>query len=107
MRSKAARSATELSETAARAAQRTHINPTNETRKGMGSVATNAGFGREPQGMMVHSMSLRLSVLDQSPISHGMTVGDALRNTVDLARFVDGLGFTRYWLAEHHGTVML
>ena len=56
---------------------------------------------------MVHSMSLRLSVLDQSPISQGMTVGDALRNTVDLARLVDGLGFTRYWLAEHHGTVML
>ena len=26
----------------------------------------------------------------------------ALNNTLDLARFADGLGFTRYWLAEHH-----
>ena len=49
----------------------------------------------------------RLSVLDQSPISQGMTGGDALRNSVDLARFVDQLGFGRYWVAEHHGTAML
>jgi luciferase family oxidoreductase group 1 len=57
--------------------------------------------------MMVHSMALRLGVLDQSPISHGMSVGDALQNSIDLARFVDRLGFARYWVAEHHGTVML
>lgn len=57
--------------------------------------------------MMVPTMSLRLSVLDQSPISEGMTVGDALHNSVDLARLVDRLRFTRYWVAEHHGTVML
>src|SRR5262245_27761338 len=57
--------------------------------------------------MMVRTMTLRLSVLDQSPISRGMTVGDALRNTVDLARLADELGCTRYWVAEHHGTVML
>jgi luciferase family oxidoreductase group 1 len=53
------------------------------------------------------TMSLRLSVLDQSPISQGMTVGDALQNSIDLARFVDRQHFTRYWVAEHHGTVML
>jgi luciferase family oxidoreductase group 1 len=57
--------------------------------------------------MMVRSMSLRLSVLDQSPISQGMSVGDALRNSIDLARLVDARGFTRYWVAEHHATVML
>jgi luciferase family oxidoreductase group 1 len=57
--------------------------------------------------MMVPGMSLRLSVLDQSPISQGMSVGDALRNSIDLARFVDARGFNRYWVAEHHGTVML
>lgn len=56
---------------------------------------------------MVRSMSLRLSVLDQSPLSQGMSVGDALRNSIDLARSVDARGFTRYWVAEHHGTVML
>ena len=57
--------------------------------------------------MMVPTMAFRLSVLDQSPISQGMTVGDALHNSIDLARLVDRLRFTRYWVAEHHGTVML
>jgi len=51
--------------------------------------------------------TLRLSVLDQSPISQGSTAGDALRNSLDLARLADRLGYTRYWLAEHHGTPML
>src|SRR4051812_29139930 len=49
----------------------------------------------------------RLSVLDQSPISEGATGGDALRNTLDLARLADELGYHRYWLAEHHGGTML
>jgi luciferase family oxidoreductase group 1 len=50
---------------------------------------------------------LRLSVLDQSPISEGSTGVDALRNTLDLARLADALGYHRYWLAEHHGGPML
>jgi len=48
-----------------------------------------------------------LSILDQSPISEGSTGADALRNTLDLARLADQLGFARYWVAEHHGTPML
>jgi luciferase family oxidoreductase group 1 len=50
---------------------------------------------------------LRLSVLDQSPVSEGSTGAEALRNSVDLARLADGLGYHRYWLAEHHGGPML
>ena len=46
---------------------------------------------------------MRLSVLDQSPIPEGSTGADALANTLDLARLADGLGYHRYWLAEHHG----
>jgi luciferase family oxidoreductase group 1 len=46
---------------------------------------------------------VRLSVLDQSPIPEGSTGPDALANTLDLARLADGLGYHRYWLAEHHG----
>ena len=49
----------------------------------------------------------RLSVLDQSPVSEGMTGPQALANTIDLARLADELGFHRYWLAEHHGGTML
>lgn len=50
---------------------------------------------------------LVLSVLDQSPISEGMTGADALKNSVDLAQLCDALGFRRYWVAEHHATPML
>jgi luciferase family oxidoreductase group 1 len=49
------------------------------------------------------SPPLRLSVLDQSPISEGSTAANALRNTIDLARLADELGYHRYWVAEHHG----
>ena len=50
---------------------------------------------------------MRLSVLDQSPIPEGSTGADALRNTLDLARLADELGYHRYWVAEHHGGPML
>jgi luciferase family oxidoreductase group 1 len=50
---------------------------------------------------------LRLSILDQSPISEGSTGAQALRNTLDLARLADALGYHRYWVAEHHGGPML
>lgn len=44
------------------------------------------------------------SVLDLTPVPSGSTGADALRNTIDLARHADRLGFSRYWLAEHHNT---
>ena len=50
---------------------------------------------------------MKISVLDQSPISEGSTGADALRNTLELARLADTLGYERYWVAEHHGTPML
>jgi luciferase family oxidoreductase group 1 len=50
---------------------------------------------------------LRLSVLDQSPVPEGSTGSTALRNTIDLARLADDLGYHRYWVSEHHGGPML
>jgi len=50
---------------------------------------------------------LKISVLDQSPVSAGMTAGQALQNTIDLARRADELGFHRYWIAEHHAMDVL
>ena len=47
-------------------------------------------------------MTFDLSVLDLSPIVSGSSGAQALRNTLDLARLADRLGYTRYWLAEHH-----
>jgi luciferase family oxidoreductase group 1 len=43
-----------------------------------------------------------LSVLDLCPVPTGESTGEALRRSVDLAREVERLGFTRYWVAEHH-----
>ncbi|OIJ65343.1 LLM class flavin-dependent oxidoreductase [Streptomyces mangrovisoli] len=43
-----------------------------------------------------------LGVLDLVPISSGGTAGEALRNSVDLARQAERLGYARYWFAEHH-----
>ena len=42
------------------------------------------------------------SFLDLSPVPEGGSAADALANTRDLARTADGLGFHRFWLAEHH-----
>src|SRR6201991_479532 len=42
------------------------------------------------------------SVLDLSPVPRGSNPGESLRNSRDLARHAEALGFHRYWLAEHH-----
>ncbi len=52
-------------------------------------------------------MPTRLSVLDLSPVPSGFSSRDALLNTLDLARFTEELGYTRYWLAEHHNTSLI
>jgi luciferase family oxidoreductase group 1 len=43
-----------------------------------------------------------LSVLDLSPVTTATPGSAALRNSLDLATLADRLGYTRYWLAEHH-----
>lgn len=45
---------------------------------------------------------MRLSVLDLAPVASGSSVGDALRNSIDLVARVEAMGFHRYWVAEHH-----
>src|ERR1700734_4001482 len=44
-----------------------------------------------------------LGVLDLAPVPEGSTAGDALRATIALAQAAEELGFTRFWVAEHHG----
>ena len=60
-----------------------------------------------PEDPAAPAPPLRLSVLDQSPVSEGTTGAQALENTLDLARLADELGYHRYWVAEHHGTPTL
>ena len=46
-----------------------------------------------------------ISVLDLAPVVTGSSPAEALRNSLDLARHVDRLGYLRYWVAEHHNMV--
>ncbi|HYF09061.1 MAG TPA: LLM class flavin-dependent oxidoreductase [Acetobacteraceae bacterium] len=43
-----------------------------------------------------------LSVLDLSPVPEGSAAGQALRNSLDLAKHAEVLGYQRFWMAEHH-----
>ena len=45
---------------------------------------------------------VKLSVLDLAPVLSGSSARVALRNSIDLARHVERLGYCRYWVAEHH-----
>ena len=48
------------------------------------------------------SKGLAVSVLDLVGLRAGEPAGSAIARSVDLARHVEGLGYKRYWLAEHH-----
>jgi luciferase family oxidoreductase group 1 len=52
-------------------------------------------------------MSLQLSVLDQTPIRRGSNAIEALQESIELVQLADRLGYTRYWLSEHHNTLTL
>jgi len=47
---------------------------------------------------------MRLSILDQSTAAKGRPEADAIRETLDLARLCDTLGYHRYWVSEHHSS---
>jgi len=45
------------------------------------------------------------SVLDLAPVKKGGAIAESFQNTLDLARHAERLGYTRFWLAEHHNMV--
>lgn len=47
---------------------------------------------------------MNLGIVDQSPVPHGSDASAAVAATLELARLADRLGFSRYWVAEHHST---
>ncbi len=48
-------------------------------------------------------MNMRLSILDQAPVTSGHTSEHALTSAVELAQLGEALGYHRMWMAEHHG----
>src|SRR6202167_2611741 len=66
------------------------------------SICREAAWHRHSGGDPLVTVSIPFSILDLSPIVVGGTAGDALRNTLDLARHAEELGYQRFWLAEHH-----
>ncbi|RYZ26298.1 MAG: MsnO8 family LLM class oxidoreductase, partial [Sphingobacteriales bacterium] len=51
--------------------------------------------------------SIKLSILDQSPVRKGATAHQAIAETAELARLGDSLGYHRFWVSEHHNTTTL
>jgi luciferase family oxidoreductase group 1 len=51
---------------------------------------------------MEGSSVVPFSVLDLAPVKEGGTISESFRETLDLARRVEALGYRRFWLAEHH-----
>ncbi len=54
-------------------------------------------------GVTSATATTRFSVLDRSRVRAGSSAGQALRDTVELAREAEALGYHRFWVAEHHG----
>jgi luciferase family oxidoreductase group 1 len=52
-------------------------------------------------------MTLKLSILDQSPIAEGSTAMDSLIYTAELAKKAEEWGYTRFWVSEHHDSPTL
>ncbi|MEO8447551.1 MAG: LLM class flavin-dependent oxidoreductase [bacterium] len=47
---------------------------------------------------------MKINILDQSPVIEGYEPSDAIKQTLELAKLGDKLGYHRYWVAEHHST---
>ncbi|WP_116127040.1 LLM class flavin-dependent oxidoreductase [Lewinella sp. IMCC34183] len=50
----------------------------------------------------MNTVPTKFSVLDLAAVADGSTPADTFRNSLELARHVEQLGYTRYWVSEHH-----
>ena len=51
--------------------------------------------------------NIRLSILDQSQLRRNSTAAEALRESGELVQLAEKLGYTRYWVSEHHNFSMV
>ncbi|WP_410170181.1 LLM class flavin-dependent oxidoreductase [Actinacidiphila bryophytorum] len=64
--------------------------------------SSSGGAGDGIRGTVRGSAPVPLSVLDLAGVGAGLTAGDALRNSVEIARTAEARGYHRMWVAEHH-----
>lgn len=50
---------------------------------------------------------IKLSILDQSIVHHNKTAGEALLETIDTVKLAERLGYTRFWISEHHNSTFI
>lgn len=51
--------------------------------------------------------NIKLSILDQSIVQHGKTAREALEETIETAKLAERLGYTRFWVSEHHNSTFI
>ncbi|WUH95938.1 LLM class flavin-dependent oxidoreductase [Streptomyces sp. NBC_00433] len=71
-------------------------------RDGGGDGGDSGAAGHGIRGTVRGSAPVPLSVLDLAGVGAGLTAGDALRNSVEIARTAETRGYHRMWVAEHH-----
>src|SRR5690606_13549547 len=72
-----------------------------------GGLAAQARCGKRRRCPHVRPMKspapvIPYSLLDLAPVCEGSTPAQAFANSLDLARHAEALGYSRFWLAEHH-----
>src|SRR5450432_2814494 len=50
---------------------------------------------------------IKLSILDQSIVRQGYTASDAIKETIATAKLADDLGYSRFWVSEHHNAASI
>ncbi|MFI0720016.1 LLM class flavin-dependent oxidoreductase [Streptomyces sp. NPDC021224] len=71
-------------------------------RTGGGGQRERRPAGHGIRGVVRGSAPVPLSVLDLLGVGAGLTAGDALRTSVEIARTAETRGYHRMWVAEHH-----
>jgi luciferase family oxidoreductase group 1 len=57
------------------------------------------------ESMSTHN--IKLSILDQSIVRKGGNAGQAVAETITTAKLAERLGFSRFWVSEHHNSTMI
>lgn len=51
--------------------------------------------------------NIKIGILDQSVVRHGATVREAILETIETAKLADTLGYSRFWISEHHNSTFI